>query len=40
MTGGAFTENARQFLAQLANPSIEKPFKASKLRQMVQGLLR
>jgi signal transduction histidine kinase len=39
MTGGAFTENARQFLTQSTNPSIEKPFKAAKLRQMVQNLL-
>jgi signal transduction histidine kinase len=40
MTGGAFTDNARQFLAQVSNPSIEKPFKAGKLRQMVQSLLQ
>jgi signal transduction histidine kinase len=39
MTGGAFTENARQFLAQSTNPSIEKPFKAAKLRQTVRDLL-
>ena len=39
MTGGAFTENARQFLAQSTNPSIEKPFKAAKLRQTVRNLL-
>jgi CheY-like chemotaxis protein len=40
MTGGAFTDNARRFLAEVPNRSIEKPFKARRLRQMVQGLLQ
>ena len=40
MTGGAFTENTQAFLAQLTNVSIEKPFKAAKLREQVQRFLR
>jgi CheY-like chemotaxis protein len=35
MTGGAFSENAARFLAQRSSPSIEKPFKAPKLRDFV-----
>jgi CheY-like chemotaxis protein len=40
MTGGAFTENTQTFLAQLTNESIEKPFKAAKLRELVHRFLR
>jgi signal transduction histidine kinase len=40
MTGGAFTETARRFLAQVSNPSIEKPLKASKLRSLVRSLVQ
>jgi signal transduction histidine kinase len=39
MTGGAFTDNARQFLAQSTIASIEKPFKAAVLRETVRSLL-
>jgi signal transduction histidine kinase len=39
MTGGAFTDSAREFLAQAPNPSIQKPFKASNLRDTVRSLL-
>jgi signal transduction histidine kinase len=40
MTGGAFTEDARRFLAQISNPSIEKPLRASKLRSFVRSLIQ
>jgi CheY-like chemotaxis protein len=40
MTGGAFTETASRFLAQVSNPSIEKPLRASKLRSLVRGLVQ
>jgi signal transduction histidine kinase len=40
MTGGAFTENTQAFLAQRNNESIEKPFKATQLRELVHRLLR
>jgi signal transduction histidine kinase len=40
MTGGAFTADASRFLAQISNPSIEKPLRASKLRNLVRGLIQ
>jgi signal transduction histidine kinase len=40
MTGGAFTEDASRFLDQISSPSIEKPLKASRLRDLVRGLLQ
>jgi CheY-like chemotaxis protein len=40
MTGGAFTENTQAFVAQLNNESIEKPFKAAKLREQVHRFLQ
>ena len=40
MTGGAFTENTQAFLAQVANESIEKPFKATGLRELVRLLIQ
>jgi signal transduction histidine kinase len=40
MTGGAFTSDASSFLAQIPNPSIEKPIRASKLRSLVRGLIQ
>jgi signal transduction histidine kinase len=40
MTGGAFTEEASRFLAQVSNRSIEKPMRASKLRNLVRELIR
>ncbi|MDB4884199.1 MAG: hypothetical protein JWL95_2965 [Gemmatimonadetes bacterium] len=40
VTGGAFTEKARRFLAETANEHIEKPFHAANLRAVVQRYLR
>ena len=40
LTGGAFTETARQFLAGTANEHIEKPFHPANLRAIVQRYLR
>jgi hypothetical protein len=40
VTGGAFTENARTFLADPPKEHIEKPFDASNLRAMVRRYLR
>ena len=39
MTGGAFTENTQAFLAQRTTEPIEKPFKATQLRELVHRLL-
>ncbi|OJH39472.1 ATP-binding protein [Cystobacter ferrugineus] len=36
MTGGAFTDRARAFLAEASVESIEKPFEASALRERVE----
>jgi CheY-like chemotaxis protein len=36
MTGGVFTEGAREFLAGVPNACIEKPFDVTALRAMVQ----
>ena len=40
MTGGAFSPDAAEFLGRGTNPSIEKPFKAAVLRELVQSALR
>ena len=40
MTGGAFTADASRFLDGIANPSLEKPVKASRLRDLVRSLLQ
>ncbi|HLH93874.1 MAG TPA: response regulator [Xanthobacteraceae bacterium] len=40
MTGGAFTGDASRFLADNANPTIEKPLKARYLRDLVRELLQ
>lgn len=40
MTGGAFTSRAREFLDQIRNPLVEKPFDAASLRALVHGTLR
>lgn len=40
MTGGAFTSRAREFLDQVPNPRLEKPFDAGSVRALVRGLLR
>jgi len=39
MTGGAFTDEARRFLAQVACPRIEKPFDIHVLRALVRDLV-
>lgn len=39
MTGGAFTEQARQFLHQSRNPRVDKPFDADDLRRRVAQAL-
>lgn len=35
LTGGAFTLQSREFLDRVANPRLEKPFDAMKLRNLV-----
>jgi two-component system, cell cycle sensor histidine kinase and response regulator CckA len=40
LSGGAFTEAAREFLARVPNPQIEKPFDPKTLREAVRRLLR
>jgi signal transduction histidine kinase len=39
MTGGAFTEKTQAFLRQLTAESVEKPFTAAKLRELVRRFL-
>ena len=39
MTGGAFTETARQFLADSSKESFEKPFDVASLRALVRRLV-
>ncbi|HUL59395.1 MAG TPA: response regulator [Anaeromyxobacteraceae bacterium] len=39
MTGGAFTDEARRFLAEVACPRIEKPFDIHALRALVRELV-
>jgi PAS domain S-box-containing protein len=38
VTGGAFTPAAREFLDQVPNPRLDKPFNAAQLRALVQEL--
>jgi CheY-like chemotaxis protein len=40
MTGGAFTNQARDFFEQVPNPTIEKPFDRAGLLAVINGLLR
>jgi signal transduction histidine kinase len=40
MTGGAFTSRAREFLDQVRNPRVEKPFDVGSLKALVHGMLR
>ena len=40
MTGGAFTASARQFLAEVPNPRLEKPFDAANLLAVLRGVVR
>jgi PAS domain S-box-containing protein len=39
MTGGAFTDRAREFLEQVGNPQLGKPFAPQDLRDSVRGWL-
>jgi CheY-like chemotaxis protein len=39
MTGGAFTNSAKAFFDQVANPTIEKPFDRAALVAVLQPLL-
>ena len=36
-SGGAFSEEAAGFLAKVSNPTVEKPFKTTALRQLVRS---
>lgn len=38
MTGGAFTPRAREFLARVRNPRLDKPFDPSELRAMIDRI--
>ena len=40
MTGGAFTSRSREFLEQVRNPLVEKPFDVRGLRVLVHTLFR
>jgi PAS domain S-box-containing protein len=37
MTGGAFTPRAEQFLAEVKNPCLEKPFDVEVVRELLRG---
>jgi CheY-like chemotaxis protein len=40
VTGGAFTERAREFLEGLANPCVEKPFELANLLELIADASR
>ena len=40
MTGGAFTNQAKEFFDRVANPTIEKPFDKAALFAVIDALLR
>jgi CheY-like chemotaxis protein len=40
MTGGAFTQQARDFLSRLDRPYLEKPFTEAQLRQAIESVAR
>ncbi len=40
LTGGAFTPRAMEFLAQVPNPRLDKPFEADQLRVLVREVVR
>jgi len=40
MSGGAFTDNARAFLARSCNEVIDKPFRGAGLRRVVDRFLQ
>jgi DNA-binding NtrC family response regulator len=39
LSGGAFTDAAREFLRRVPNPQIEKPFDPQQLRDLLRRLL-
>ena len=40
MTGGAFTPRAREYLSQVDNVRLEKPFDVANFKQVVQDRIR
>ena len=40
MTGGAFSEEAASFLTKVSNPTVEKPFKTTALRELVRNQMQ
>ena len=40
LTGGAYTESAKKFLASVENPKLDKPIQPNLLRSVVTGVLR
>jgi signal transduction histidine kinase len=40
MTGGAFTSRAREFMGEVRNPRLDKPFDVNTLRALIYSLLR
>lgn len=40
MTGGAFTERAHAFLAEVGTPRLDKPFDVSSVRAVVEALAK
>ena len=40
MTGGAFSEEAARFLTKVPNPTVEKPFKTTALRELVRNQMQ
>jgi CheY-like chemotaxis protein len=40
LSGGAFTERAREFLEGLANPCVEKPFELANLLELIADAAR
>lgn len=39
MTGGAFTDQSREFFDHVENPTIEKPFDKASLFAVIEGLV-
>jgi CheY-like chemotaxis protein len=39
VTGGAFTQRMREFLEQVPNPQLEKPFDLPKLKALLRKLV-
>jgi len=40
MTGGAFTQRAREFLERCPQPVLEKPFEAARLDKLLAGMVK